>query len=321
MELSVDSEVGTIVWVRRRNGSWWPGKILGGEELSASHLMSPRSGTPVKLLGREDASVDWYNLEKSKRVKPFRCGEFDHCIQRAQASQGMPPKKREKYARREDAILHALELEKQLLHNKYPTPVPLNTKPPSDHNDEQNVDLSPQDDTTIQRKKPRHEEDDEYKEPIIQPTNPMPLLTHPPLLLVEDNKTQVAVTTPPEMAAAAAATVSGDSSDHTPDHLLKPSAEEQSMQLQLNKEHDESFDYNQTPISDWVEVSTPKSQNAFTYGLSEENNTTEDDHDDDEDDEDEEEDTETDSSGTESISSDTYDATLSVGETTATSQR
>lgn len=114
----VDCGVGTIVWVRRRNGSWWPGKILGPDELSASHLMSPRSGTPVKLLGREDASVDWYNLEKSKRVKPFRCGEFDDCIERAEASQGMPPKKREKYARREDAILHALELEKQLLEKK-----------------------------------------------------------------------------------------------------------------------------------------------------------------------------------------------------------
>ncbi|MCD7455110.1 hypothetical protein HAX54_027014 [Datura stramonium] len=110
---------GSIVWVRRRNGSWWPGKILGTNELSASHLMSPRSGTPVKLLGREDASVDWYNLEKSKRVKAFRCGEFDDCIKRAEASQGMPPKKREKYARREDAILHALELERQLLDKKY----------------------------------------------------------------------------------------------------------------------------------------------------------------------------------------------------------
>lgn len=53
----VDCSIGTIVWVRRRNGSWWPGKILGPDELSASHLMSPRSGTPVKLLGREDASV------------------------------------------------------------------------------------------------------------------------------------------------------------------------------------------------------------------------------------------------------------------------
>lgn len=52
-----DCSVGTIVWVRRRNGSWWPGRILGPDELSSSHLMSPRSGTPVKLLGREDASV------------------------------------------------------------------------------------------------------------------------------------------------------------------------------------------------------------------------------------------------------------------------
>lgn len=49
--------VGSIVWVRRRNGSWWPGKILGQEELSSTHLTSPRSGTPVKLLGRDDASV------------------------------------------------------------------------------------------------------------------------------------------------------------------------------------------------------------------------------------------------------------------------
>ncbi|CAH9099351.1 unnamed protein product [Cuscuta epithymum] len=111
----IDCGVGSIVWVRRRNGSWWPGKILRADELSATHVISPRSGTPVKLLGREDASVDWYNLEKSKRVKAFRCGEFSDCIERAEASLGMPPKKREKYARREDAILHALELERQLV--------------------------------------------------------------------------------------------------------------------------------------------------------------------------------------------------------------
>ncbi|XP_042383902.1 uncharacterized protein At1g51745-like isoform X2 [Zingiber officinale] len=118
--MGVDCRVGTIVWVRRRNGSWWPGRILGQEELSASHLMSPRSGTPVKLLGREDASVDWYNLEKSKRVKEFRCGEFDACIEKAEASLGVPIKKREKYARREDAILHALELERKQLELKQP---------------------------------------------------------------------------------------------------------------------------------------------------------------------------------------------------------
>lgn len=111
---SPECGAGSIVWVRRRNGSWWPGKILGSEELPASHLTSPRTGTPVKLLGREDASVDWYNIEKSKRVKAFRCGEFDDCIEKAESSHGLPPKKREKYARREDAILHALELEKEL---------------------------------------------------------------------------------------------------------------------------------------------------------------------------------------------------------------
>lgn len=48
-------------------------------------------------------------------MKAFRCGEFDDCIERAESAQGMPIKKREKYARREDAILHALELEKQQL--------------------------------------------------------------------------------------------------------------------------------------------------------------------------------------------------------------
>ncbi|GLJ12390.1 hypothetical protein SUGI_0189980 [Cryptomeria japonica] len=112
-DATVDDSIGSIVWVRRRNGSWWPGRILAANELSLSHLMSPRSGTPVKLLGREDASVDWYNLEKSKRVKAFRCGEFNDCIIKAESCAGAPTKKREKYARREDAILHALELEKQ----------------------------------------------------------------------------------------------------------------------------------------------------------------------------------------------------------------
>ncbi|MCL7023769.1 hypothetical protein MKW94_029856 [Papaver nudicaule] len=81
--------------------------------------MSPRSGTPVKLLGRDDASVDWYNLEKSRRVKAFRCGEFDDCIEKAASFQGKTPiKKREKYARREDAIRHALELEMEQLEKK-----------------------------------------------------------------------------------------------------------------------------------------------------------------------------------------------------------
>ncbi|OIW17182.1 hypothetical protein TanjilG_18137 [Lupinus angustifolius] len=108
---SIDATVGGLVWVRRRNGSWWPGRIMGMDELSDTCLVSPKSGTPVKLLGREDASVDWYNLEKSKRVKAFRCGEYDECIEKAKASAASSNKKAVKYAHREDAILHALELE------------------------------------------------------------------------------------------------------------------------------------------------------------------------------------------------------------------
>lgn len=107
----IDASVGGLVWVRRRNGSWWPGRIMGIDELSEGSLVSPRSGTPVKLLGREDASVDWYNLEKSKRVKAFRCGEYEECIEKAKASAANSNKKAVKYARREDAILHALEIE------------------------------------------------------------------------------------------------------------------------------------------------------------------------------------------------------------------
>ncbi|KAF6138747.1 hypothetical protein GIB67_040879 [Kingdonia uniflora] len=122
-----DASVGTIVWVRRRNGSWWPGRILGVDETSISHITSPKTGTPVKLLGRDDASVDWYNLEKSKRVKPFRCGEFDDCIEKVESSHGFPIKKREKYARREDAILHALELERELLEKNKPKPSSANS--------------------------------------------------------------------------------------------------------------------------------------------------------------------------------------------------
>ncbi|XP_057474878.1 uncharacterized protein At1g51745-like isoform X1 [Actinidia eriantha] len=107
----IDPAVGGLVWVRRRNGSWWPGRIMCVDEISESCVMSPKMGTPVKLLGREDASVDWYNLEKSKRVKAFRCGEYDECIEKAKASAANSPKKAVKYARRDDAILEALELE------------------------------------------------------------------------------------------------------------------------------------------------------------------------------------------------------------------
>lgn len=115
---AIDASVGGLVWVRRRNGSWWPGRIMAHHEVPDDTIVSPKSGTPIKLLGRDDAGVDWYNLEKSKRVKAFRCGEYDACIETAKATATGASKKPVKYARREDAIVHALEIESALLVGK-----------------------------------------------------------------------------------------------------------------------------------------------------------------------------------------------------------
>lgn len=113
---SVDATVGGLVWVRRRNGCWWPARILGVEELPDGCAVGvPRVGTPVKLLGREDANVDWYNFERSKRVKPFRCGEYDDWIEKAKNTASLSNKITKKYIRREHAILHALEIERSQL--------------------------------------------------------------------------------------------------------------------------------------------------------------------------------------------------------------
>lgn len=54
---AIDASVGGLVWVRRRNGSWWPGRIMAHHEVPDGTIVSPKSGTPIKLLGRDDASV------------------------------------------------------------------------------------------------------------------------------------------------------------------------------------------------------------------------------------------------------------------------
>lgn len=58
---------------------------------------------------------DWHNLENSKRVKAFRCGEYDECIEKALLVTASGSRKAVKYNRREDAILHALEIESSCL--------------------------------------------------------------------------------------------------------------------------------------------------------------------------------------------------------------
>ncbi|KAL0425006.1 UNVERIFIED_CONTAM: hypothetical protein Sradi_1035400 [Sesamum radiatum] len=96
---TIDASVGGLVWVRRRNGCWWPERFLA------------RMNCRGLCAYREPGPLDWYNLEKSKRVKAFHCGEYDDCIEKAKASASHLSKKAAKYARREDAILHALKLE------------------------------------------------------------------------------------------------------------------------------------------------------------------------------------------------------------------
>ncbi|OEL30194.1 hypothetical protein BAE44_0008785, partial [Dichanthelium oligosanthes] len=74
------------------------------------------------LFGRAPStpdSLDWYNLEKSKRVKSFRCGEYDECIKKAKAlaRQQKRTHTEGRYVRREDAIIHALEIERSRFPN------------------------------------------------------------------------------------------------------------------------------------------------------------------------------------------------------------
>lgn len=53
-------------------------------------------------------------------MKAFRCGEYNECIEKAKASAAISGKKAVKYARREDAILHALEIESERLGKDHP---------------------------------------------------------------------------------------------------------------------------------------------------------------------------------------------------------
>lgn len=49
------NESGQLLWVCRRNGTWWPSQILSLDQVPESYMSSRNSGTPVKLLGKENA--------------------------------------------------------------------------------------------------------------------------------------------------------------------------------------------------------------------------------------------------------------------------
>ena len=54
---AINASVGRLVWVRRRNWSWWPGQTLVHDQVPDNSLVGPKVGTPIKLLGRDDVSV------------------------------------------------------------------------------------------------------------------------------------------------------------------------------------------------------------------------------------------------------------------------
>lgn len=76
---------------------------------------------------------DWYNLDKSRRVKPFRCGEYDECIEKAKIHGSQKHIKKYpnqgKYVRREDAILHALEIERNTVRKAAADPPTSSARP------------------------------------------------------------------------------------------------------------------------------------------------------------------------------------------------
>lgn len=56
----IERRGGSVVWVLRQNGTWWPGRILCSNEIPTSGILSGTnfsSRFPIKLLGRDDASV------------------------------------------------------------------------------------------------------------------------------------------------------------------------------------------------------------------------------------------------------------------------
>lgn len=46
------SAEGTLVWLRRPNGSWWPSIVISPQDVPGGVAVPPRCATPIMLLGR-----------------------------------------------------------------------------------------------------------------------------------------------------------------------------------------------------------------------------------------------------------------------------
>uniref|UniRef100_A0A0E0L6K8 PWWP domain-containing protein n=1 Tax=Oryza punctata TaxID=4537 RepID=A0A0E0L6K8_ORYPU len=173
---------GTLVWVRRPNGSWWPGRVISPVDVPDGCPAPPKApATPIMLLGRRQGPtfVDWCNLERSKRVKPFRCGEseFDDCIAKAQTQDALRrstttttttttgnknKNKRDyntgRYARKEDAILQALQIERACFQDAHTESTALNL--PMSTTQSSHAAQPPSPTPNRKRKTPNDSEDD-----------------------------------------------------------------------------------------------------------------------------------------------------------------
>ncbi|KAF2323536.1 hypothetical protein GH714_035955 [Hevea brasiliensis] len=107
---TIDASVGGLVWVRRRNGSWWPGRIMVLTRFRRVVWFLQDQALPLN--SSAERMPAWTGIIlKNLRGEGISMWGIDECIEKAKANAANGNKKTVKYARREDAILHALEIE------------------------------------------------------------------------------------------------------------------------------------------------------------------------------------------------------------------
>ncbi|KAL6536353.1 hypothetical protein OROGR_012925 [Orobanche gracilis] len=83
-----------------------------------SHSLSICDNRMKRRRCREDSSVSWYNLDKTKPVKGYRCTEFDHRRRKTDSSKYIHLLKDLKHSQQEKATISDSKLELQEQDNK-----------------------------------------------------------------------------------------------------------------------------------------------------------------------------------------------------------